>query len=314
MKPSLLVVGNIDVYAVAVSNQISVYVKGYGWFSKVAPTIPARLVWLILFGLFSSTVIYATTIVAIRTNKNIVLAADSKEYTLATASQPRSVQSVCKIRQSGSVFFTTAGLRRTHNPQTGQVLFNLDDEISAMIASGGTFSQIADRIMSSIPPRLQAVYDQRAGVFPTITVILATTEDGILKLIRCRFEPVERYVIPFGFGMQVAASRADCPESCKDGYMLWVDGEVQALGEFLDQLNSAGTERNIRDVIKRSLADPVAVARELVQMQIDAKGDIVGPPIDILQITKGGAKWIQRKKECPDIKPRLKPPNKKPKN
>jgi len=40
---------------------------------------------------------------------------------------------------------------------------------------------------------------------------------------------------------------------------------------------------------------------EWITWEIINRGDIVGPPIDILRITKSGAEWIQHKKECPEI-------------
>jgi hypothetical protein len=43
---------------------------------------------------------------------------------------------------------------------------------------------------------------------------------------------------------------------------------------------------------------PVVGVERLIQMEIDEEGDDVGPPIDILRITKSGAQWIRRKRQC----------------
>jgi hypothetical protein len=42
----------------------------------------------------------------------------------------------------------------------------------------------------------------------------------------------------------------------------------------------------------------VASATRLVQAEIAAKPDMVGPPIDILVITRNKLNWIKRKPEC----------------
>ena len=47
----------------------------------------------------------------------------------------------------------------------------------------------------------------------------------------------------------------------------------------------------------------VAGVRRLVQTEIDARSEYVGPPIDLLQINARGAKWIQKKAQCPELKP-----------
>jgi hypothetical protein len=46
------------------------------------------------------------------------------------------------------------------------------------------------------------------------------------------------------------------------------------------------------------LADGV---RGLIEIEIAARSEYVGPPIDLLQIKSQGAKWIQKKAGCPDL-------------
>jgi hypothetical protein len=38
-------------------------------------------------------------------------------------------------------------------------------------------------------------------------------------------------------------------------------------------------------------------------MEIAARSEYVGPPIDLLLVNAQGAKWIQKKPGCPDVKP-----------
>ena len=70
---------------------------------------------------------------------------------------------------------------------------------------------------------------------------------------------------------------------------LWglVVGQCDAIDKFRDQN---------KGYFKR--LDPVTSARMLVQMQIDATPDSVGPPIDIIRLTPNSTEWIQKKPEC----------------
>ncbi len=52
--------------------------------------------------------------------------------------------------------------------------------------------------------------------------------------------------------------------------------------------------------------------RRLVETEIQTRSEYVGPPIDLLQISAQGAKWIQKKQECADLKPFKKRVNPRP--
>jgi hypothetical protein len=47
---------------------------------------------------------------------------------------------------------------------------------------------------------------------------------------------------------------------------------------------------------------PVKAVRTLISIEIADKPNDVGPPIDVLHITKRGAEWIQKKPECTEKK------------
>jgi hypothetical protein len=49
---------------------------------------------------------------------------------------------------------------------------------------------------------------------------------------------------------------------------------------------------------------PVQVITEVIEASIREDPDHKsGGPIDILHLNKDGARWVQKKKECPDIQP-----------
>jgi hypothetical protein len=43
---------------------------------------------------------------------------------------------------------------------------------------------------------------------------------------------------------------------------------------------------------------PIELVEEFVELEIADEPDIVGPPIDALEILKTGAVWKRRKQEC----------------
>jgi hypothetical protein len=47
--------------------------------------------------------------------------------------------------------------------------------------------------------------------------------------------------------------------------------------------------------------DPVDVVRKLIEIEVTSEHETVGPPIDILRITKEGSEWIQKKDMCADL-------------
>jgi hypothetical protein len=56
-----------------------------------------------------------------------------------------------------------------------------------------------------------------------------------------------------------------------------------------------GLPEETPDFWKAGLSDGV---RRLIETEIAARSEYVGPPIDIVRISKSGVQWIQRKPEC----------------
>jgi len=63
-------------------------------------------------------------------------------------------------------------------------------------------------------------------------------------------------------------------------------GKKRAIEQYLNQTSSDQKRR------------PTELVRELVELEIADEPEIVGPPIDLLQISKTGAIWNQRKPDC----------------
>ncbi len=85
------------------------------------------------------------------------------------------------------------------------------------------------------------------------------------------------------------------PDDCLDD----CDGQVAT--RFLGETDAIdGLPEDTPGFGKDGLVDGV---RRLVEIETQARSEYVAPPIDILQITSGGAKWIQKKLECPTLQP-----------
>jgi hypothetical protein len=83
--------------------------------------------------------------------------------------------------------------------------------------------------------------------------------------------------------IMIEVERQECVARCD---MLAILGKSRAVEKYISQT---------ADYQKRP---PIELARKFVELEIADEPEIVGPPIDILQITKTGAIWKQRKPEC----------------
>jgi hypothetical protein len=68
--------------------------------------------------------------------------------------------------------------------------------------------------------------------------------------------------------------------------MLTILGESHAIEQYVSQTPSYKKRK------------PVELVEEFVELEIADKPGVVGPPIDVLQITKTGVVWNQRKQDC----------------
>ena len=112
-----------------------------------------------------------------------------------------------------------------------------------------------------------------------VEVMIATFgHDGRAMLYRRVFKPVSE-----GDKLRVKVFG----EEFRVEYIFCVIGQRDEIVKFRDQ------NKGLFNTL-----DLVTSARMLVQMQIDATPDSVGPPIDIIRLTPSSTEWIQKKPEC----------------
>ncbi len=232
-----------------------------------------------------STITFATSIVVVRTPSEVVLGADSRGT--FDDGQTITYKTICKIYSHKGVFYAISGL--TADPITG---FDPTVPISNEIDRTSAISTLIAAIERAIPIPLTremewqkrerpAMYQRHVVAYNNmaLTVVIAGTENGV---------PVF-YVRAFKADGTII--REDHPAGT---YTLWM-GKSKAIERFVAR-NSAYDFDSATDGV-----------RTLIQLEIDDTEPSVGPPIDIVRITKDSACWVQRKEDCradvPDCPP-----------
>jgi hypothetical protein len=243
---------------------------------------------LLVFCLSLSPSGKATTVVVARSANEIVLGADSKVTdTFGNDLNKRE----CKIRQIGSLFIAIEGLEIDHT--TG---FNVP-EISAAALQSKPNAPVAEKIsflmgylVSALLTELphvkghepQTWFKKIEGGQLFLRVVVAGFENGRPLVYVRSFRALQYNPGQIG----VAVIPDDCLENCQGAVSTRYLGESEAI---------EGLAEESPDFWKAGLS---AGVRTLIETEIAARSEYVGPPIDIVRIDKNGARWIQKKSEC----------------
>jgi hypothetical protein len=233
----------------------------------------------------------ATTVVVARSADEIVIGADSK----VTDTYGKELSSqVCKIQQVGNLFVAFEGLLR--DKATG---FNLP-EITVKALRLKPNATVADKvniltgfITAELFVELNRVRRDSAEEFH-----VKLEGQTFLRIVVAGFENNRPLVFVRQFrtafiarGIGVIVIPDDCLDYCQGEVVTRFLGETEAIENLPEETP---------DFWKDGLT---AGVRRLVQTEIDARSEYVGPPIDLLQIKPQGAKWLQKKPQCPELKP-----------
>jgi len=233
----------------------------------------------------------ATTIVVARAANEIVIGADSK----VTDTYGKELNSqVCKIQQVGNLFVAFEGLLR--DKATG---FSIPEiAIKALRVKPDAMAAEKVNILTGFVTaelfvELNRVRRDSADEFHTklegqtfLRIVIAGFENNRPVVFVRQFRTA---FIARGIGVTVIPD--DCLDVCKGEVVTRFLGETEAIEGLPEDTPGFWSE-----------GLPAGV-RRLVQIEIDARGEYVGLPIDLLQIKPQGAKWIQKKEQCPDVKP-----------
>jgi hypothetical protein len=243
---------------------------------------------LLVLCLWGAAPAQATTIVVARTASEIVIGADSKVTdTFGNAVNRRA----CKIFQVGNLFIALEGLEVDR--KTG---FNVREISTAALQSrpaapaAEKISILMGYLVSGLLVELpylkshepDAYFKKIEGGQLFLRLIVAGFENGRPLVFVRSFRALQYNPGQIG----VAVIPDDCLADCKATVATRFLGESDAI---------EGLPEETSDFWKAGLSDGV---RRLIETEIAARGEYVGPPIDIVRISPNGALWIARKSEC----------------
>lgn len=250
---------------------------------------PIGIVLLLYF--FSVQLAFGTCIIAIRLNDQVVVGADSKinrADSMIPAKEP-----YCKIGVGDGFFFAISGI--VLEEKTG---FNPYMIISKAPKIHGTIEQKGEWFERMIGKPLFEMLERYRRGSPSNYELLFQRTSSPLQIIFFGVEKGSSFVLATYFAptsrsardpVEITTYRYKCPGDCPNGEQIFMLGEHHAIDRFLSG------EPNFWK------KDPVGAVRKLIELEIADDPEIVGPPIDILQIDRNGTRWIQKKAQCPDI-------------
>jgi len=229
-----------------------------------------------------------TSIVAALGPHEVVIGADSKrkisEFDPSGSLVGVTSTLACKIQKADGFYFGCSG-------PCGEV-----DVTSIIVQASRRAGTIQRKVELAVPLVEDALDDmlrnksqnalQRYATKPTILQLLFVGIQGQTPLIlgvdfHFRGSPSGRF--------SVSAGETQSCQKTTDACTHLAIGKTNAIANFSRRKGSM-------DFLAR--VQPVVGVERLIQMEIDEEGDDVGPPIDILRITRSGAQWIRRKRQC----------------
>ena len=260
----------------------------------------ARYLLPLLLVVLSALPAYGSSLIVMRNNAEMVIGTDSKRLRTAREdlNDARS-ELACKIIRADNIFITTAGLtgiafRKGHRDIPTE--FDLTEIIRTTALGEGSLPEKADVLAKTIDNALLKMYAWMKDRMPALfrqtmlgkeaaQVLMAGTEHETPVFVVMTFQPS---LSPSG-ELEIQISSRPCPgTACPSGSVYLFMGRHEAIDRYLHTNPDIWTN------------DPVDVVRELLETEVASDPESVGPPLDILRITKEGSEWIQEKDMCED--------------
>jgi hypothetical protein len=222
-----------------------------------------------------------TAIAIIAKADQIAAAADSK----IILGRNRLLSSDCKIKQFDDHFFAIAGHRREELSNFDAV--HIATEVCRMTDNAaervGKFEILIEgplfNMLRITQLKAPSYFESNLHNKTIMQAAFFGFERGLPYLY------VRSYMCKTRSSGQIMidVERRECVAQCD---LLAILGKSGAIEKYINQ--TTGYKKR----------PPIELARKFVELEIADEPEIVGPPIDILQITKTGAVWQQRKPEC----------------
>lgn len=251
------------------------------------------VLFLVMFSVcMGCTSLVASTVVAARNSDEVVLAADSK---LTHFDDRQRVDVKCKIFSCGAFFVGMTGPEGVNDV----VDFRPQLLLKEACRTGKTSEAMKRRFEQILRPRYTRFLAGLKRVNPEFYAYGVQSQQFFVNLVMVGFENGMPFIRSVNFYSPLDGSAE---------FLARVETSSQIRNLELGDIDyvTAGVDGDIKEWARTQKSlwrlGLVEAARFLVLHQMMAKSDIVGPPIDILRITKDGARWIQRKPECEEKK------------
>lgn len=223
-----------------------------------------------------------------RSRTEIVVAADSK----VTDTYGNSVdRRACKLLVVGNLVVAIEGLEIDRKSgfnvldvvtQALRLKPNAPARDKADVVTGFLSSRLADELLALQKSDPES-YRRKLG-----------SGQMFLRIVLAGFEKAQPVVFVRSFKatphspqkIGVTMIEDDCLDKCPGDIATRFLGETDAIDGVPDE-NSNFWQGGL-----------VSGARQLIEIEIAARSEYVGPPIDIVKIDKRGIQWVQRKSEC----------------
>ena len=225
----------------------------------------------------------ATTAVVLRSRYRIVLAADSR-----AVYGPNRNATECKLFEAQDVYATVSGL--AHYGRS----YRVTDTIRDGFAGAGTFESHVSSTAVTLKRRVEKLLANLQASDPTEYRILMQRSSYTSDLVQLAVAQMVRSQPMLGIielrrnavGNGLTAKTTICPGSCRQGPELFYLGYWERIKPYV--ATSSGP-RNV---------DSAASIDRLIRLEIAAHPDEVSTPINILELSGSGARWLQNGGNC----------------
>jgi len=217
-----------------------------------------------LFVAVSSVSCSASAVVIIASSHLVAIAADSKMVTWEESGSESSASPSCKMGISTNFVWAWAGTEAKE--------FDVRDFIRRADMAPGSVKEQADQFADSARPILKKILWNREG----LTVAFAAFRKGKLQLSVRSFSKNARD----GFTMK-PNEQYDC-NACENVPPIEFGSSFEAMREWSKNATSF------------DLSNPVHLAKQFIEREIEHDRKYVGPPISVLALTpQEGPKWVE---------------------
>jgi hypothetical protein len=254
-----------------------------------SPRVLRSLIYLSVSILVLCVPAVATTLIGLRTPDGFIIAVDSKATYRGTGI--KGSPTVCKIFQLGSLYFAVAGLAEDRSRK-----FSPERIVANNVSFADSLTHNMDMLERAFSDSLESemeglkaedpdnfAFNQKPGVY-TLSIMAG-------EMVRGSPQMSARGFMYHARSPKITISRLDCPgEDCSTGTKFFFAGEADIAMNMAKDFFRSTTPR-----------DPVADARGMIEAEIQAVPENVGPPITILRVDKNGASWPSNDSGCPIV-------------